>query len=148
MTMEKVKELLDVKGRHVATCQQGCALSECAVKMSKEDVGSLLVYDGEKLRGILTWHDLLRALAEHPADVGSRPAGEFMSTDLLTTTESADYADVAQQMVDGHVRHVPVMEGDRVVGIVDRIDVVARQHRQSEDRSGDLEAYIRGTYPA
>ena len=70
-----------------------------------------------------------------------------MSTDLITTTESADYSAVAAQMIGSHVRHVPVMDEGRVVGVVDRIDVVARQHRQSEEKSDDLEAYIRGTYP-
>ena len=145
--MEKVRDLLNVKGRNVATCQHGSTLGECAAQMSKEDVGSLLVQDGDKLKGILTWHDLLRALATHPDDAGTRPASEFMTTELITTTEAADYAEVAGKMIAGHVRHVPVMDGDDVVGVVDRIDVVARQHRQSEDKSEDLEAYIRGTYP-
>ena len=146
--MEKVRDLLNVKGRHVAKCEQSCTLGESAAQMSSEDVGSLLVHDGGELKGILTWHDLLRALARHPEDAGTRPVSDFMTTELITTTEDADYSEVADKMVSGHVRHVPVMDGNTVVGVVDRIDVVARQFRQSEEKTDDLEAYIRGTYPS
>lgn len=144
--MHAVKDLLDAKGREVYRVARDASLSQCARAMLDHGVGSVLVFDGGKLVGIFTWHDLIRAVALHD-DAGRRRVHEYMSTELVTTTEAAKWEDVEAMMIAEGVRHLPVVDGAEVVGVIDRHDVIARRCGQVQELSEELHAYIRGNYP-
>ena len=144
--MNTVKELLDKKGREVYRVAHDASLSLCARTMMDHEAGSLLIFKEEALVGIFTWHDLVRAVARHD-DVGHRPVSDFMSRDLLTTTEAAEWSDVEEMMVKNHVRHLPVVDDGRVVGVVQRHDVVANLCHAASAVTAELDAYIRSEYP-
>lgn len=144
--MHDVKELLDRKGREVYRVADDATLSECARVMTDHEVGSLLVFKKERLVGIFTWHDLVRAVARHD-DVGHRSVSDFMSRELLTTSESAKWSEVEAIMVNNHVRHLPVVEDGQVVGVVQRHDVVANLCHAASEMTAELDAYIRSEYP-
>jgi CBS domain-containing protein len=97
------------------------SLVSAARKMREQQTGSLLVTDGEQLLGIITERDVLRAVAEDvPLDT---PISEVMSKDLVTAEPSTSLREAARIMTEKWIRHLPVLEGGRLVGIVSQRDL-------------------------
>jgi CBS domain-containing protein len=98
------------------------SLADAARKMWKQQTGSLLVMDGDDLVGILTERDVLKAVAQ-----GSRlettSISEVMSKDLTTVSPSTSLREAARLMADRWIRHLPVVDGGRVVGVVSQRDL-------------------------
>jgi CBS domain-containing protein len=97
------------------------SVASAARKMREQQTGSLLVTDGEQLLGIITERDVLRAVAEDiPLDT---PISEVMSKDLVTAEPSTSLREAARIMTERWIRHLPVLEGGRLVGIVSQRDL-------------------------
>jgi len=98
-------------------------LGEAAQKMSDENVGSAVVLDHGRLIGIVTERDLLRAMAGrvHPSEGRVR---EWMTVDPVVVSQETTTADAARIMLENGFRHLPVVEGERTLGIVSLRDVV------------------------
>jgi CBS domain-containing protein len=99
------------------------ALGEAAEKMSVRGVGAALVMDGGRLLGILTERDLLNAVASH-VDVREARVREWMTEGPVTAPQTMPIARAATIMVTRGFRHLPIVEGDRTIGIVSLRDVV------------------------
>jgi len=99
-------------------------LGEVAQKMVDVNVGSVIVKDFGRLIGILTERDLLKAMAGrvHTSDARVR---EWMTADPITATRDTDLGAAAQTMVKNGFRHLPVVDGEQVVGVVSLRQVVA-----------------------
>lgn len=98
-------------------------LGEAAQQMADGDVGSAVVLDHGRLIGIVTERDLLRAMAGrvHPSEARVR---EWMTGDPVVASEATTTAEAARTMLDNGFRHLPVVDGDRTLGIVSLRDVV------------------------
>jgi CBS domain-containing protein len=98
-------------------------IGEAAQRMADENVGSAVVLDHGRLIGILTERDLLRAMAErvHPSEGRVR---EWMTADPLVASPSTTTGEAARIMLEHGFRHLPVVDGDRTLGIVSLRDVV------------------------
>lgn len=105
-------------------CQADERLPEVARRMLEADVGSLAVLDGEWVTGIITEHDLTRALAAE-AEPSSEQAGSYASTQVKTAALDEDSRDVARRMIEEGIRHLPVAEHRRLVGMVSMRDLLA-----------------------
>lgn len=99
-------------------------VAEAATVMGERKIGSALVMDGEKLAGIFTERDIVRALGEH-FDAAGHPVSEWMTSDPLTVPPDTPVEDALRTMLDRGFRHLPVAEGDRIVGIVSMRDLSA-----------------------
>lgn len=99
------------------------SLSEAAGRMRAGEFGSIAIYEGDRLAGILTETDLVRALADH-RDPASTTASEYMSPDPATAGLDEDSMDVAERMVRNGFRHLPVVEHGRLVGMVSARDLL------------------------
>ncbi len=97
-------------------CPPEKPLKECAKEMAKKNVGSLLVVDGDDLVGIVTEEDFVRKAAAQGIDVNKATAADIMTTDLITISPSEDIVDAIKKMSQFKIRHLPVVENDRVVG--------------------------------
>jgi CBS domain-containing protein len=97
------------------------SLLQAAKRMWEQQTGSILLVDGEHLLGILTERDILRAVAED-RDLGT-PVSEVMSRDLVTVDPATSLRDAARIMADRWIRHLPVVDGDRLVGVVSQRDL-------------------------
>jgi CBS domain-containing protein len=96
-------------------------LRQAAGKMRQQQTGSLLVLDGEDLVGIVTERDVLKAVAtDVPLDT---PISEVMSKDLITVEPGTSLREAARIMSERWIRHLPVLEGGRLVGIVSQRDL-------------------------
>ena len=117
--MGNLEELMT---RDLVTAAPEDTLGEVATKMVERGVGSAVVSDFGRLIGILTERDMLRAIADrtHPSDARVR---EWMTSDPVTAAPSSSPEDAARTMLENNFRHLPVVEGERAVGIVSIRDV-------------------------
>ena len=108
--------------RDLLTVEPGLALTEVAQRMVAKDVGAVLVTEGERLVGILTERDVLRAVAR--GIDASTTVADWMTRDpeTLAPDESTEHAAVL--MIHGGFRHMPIMDGDEVVGMLSIRDLM------------------------
>jgi CBS domain-containing protein len=99
-------------------------VAEAATVMGERRIGSALVMDGERLLGIFTERDIVRALGQH-FDAAGHPVSEWMTPDPMTVPPATAAEEALRTMLDRGFRHLPVAEGDRVVGIVSMRDLSA-----------------------
>ena len=98
------------------------SLAEAAARMWNAQTGSLLVMEGEHLVGIVTERDVLRAIA-HGMDPNQVPVKDLMRTDVITVGPQTSLKEAAKLMATKWIRHLPVMEGSKVVGILSQRDL-------------------------
>ncbi len=109
--------------RDLLTVAPEDTIGEAATKMVERRVGSVVVSDFGRLIGILTERDMLRAVADrtHPSDARVR---QWMTPDPITATETMPAQEAARIMLENGFRHLPVVEGERAIGIVSIRDVM------------------------
>ncbi|MED1469660.1 CBS domain-containing protein [Bacillus salipaludis] len=120
--MEKIREIMTDK---VESCSLLDNVYEVAVKMKELNVGAIPIVDNDKLVGMITDRDIvLRCVAEkHPA---SSKVEDIMSNDLITVSPDASSREAAKLMAEHQIRRLPVVEGDKLVGIVSLGDFAIR----------------------
>lgn len=97
-------------------------VAEAATMMGERRVGSALVMDGDTLLGIFTERDIMRALGEH-FDAAKHQVSEWMTRNPITVPPDTAARDALKTMLDGGFRHLPVMDGERIVGVVSMRDL-------------------------
>lgn len=97
-------------------------LRSAAERMWREQTGSLLVMDGERLAGIITERDLLRAVALG-ADLATATVDEVMTAEVFTVSPDMPLRDAAREMAVRWIRHLPVVDGRQVLGVISMRDV-------------------------
>jgi CBS domain-containing protein len=114
-------------------------LGEAAERMERRGVSSALVSDFGRLIGILTERDLLRAVAgrTHSSDARVR---EWMTRDPITATRATPAHEVARTMLDRGFRHMPIVEGERPIGVVSIRDVARWSIEEPEQVQADTAA--------
>lgn len=111
----------DVMTAAAVTDRPDDSIEQAARKMREQQTGSLLVLDGDDLVGIVTERDVLKAVATRtPLDT---PISNLMSKDLITVEPGTSLREAARIMTEKWIRHLPVLEGGRLVGIVSQRDL-------------------------
>src|SRR5215213_10238790 len=113
----------DHMSRDLLTVDSSQSLAEVAARMVERSVGAVLVLDGKRLAGILTERDVLRAVARGIRD--DAVVRDWMTTDPETIEPHETTEHAATLMMHGGFRHLPVVEGDAVVGILSIRDLMA-----------------------
>ena len=112
----------DHMSRDLLTVDSSLPLAEVAARMVERSVGAVLVLDGERLVGILTERDVLRAVA-HRTHSSEARVRQWMTREVVTVPPSMDADDAAKTMLDRNFRHLPVVDNGRPVGIVSMRDL-------------------------
>jgi len=97
-------------------------VAEAATVMGERKIGSALVMEGEKLSGIFTERDIVRALGEH-FDAAGHPVSEWMTTDPMTVPPDTPIQEALNTMLERGFRHLPVVDGESILGIVSMRDL-------------------------
>ena len=138
-----VNRILSLKGRDVATIEPSRTLSEAAKVLAERRIGALLIVDGQRpVAGIISERDIVRAVASHGAKALEEPVSRFMTEKVLTCTGETSINHVMELMTQQKCRHVPVVEGGRLVGIVSIGDVVKERLEEVEAEAEAIEEYI------
>lgn len=111
-----------IMSRDLVTVSPTSTVAEAATIMGEHQVGSALVVDGDTPVGIFTERDALRALASD-ADAPRHPVSQWMSRDPITIPADTAVRDARRLMLERDFRHLPVVDGDRIIGIVSLRDV-------------------------
>jgi CBS domain-containing protein len=115
--------LADAMTVRVVTVRPDELVQVAIARMLEENVGAVVVCEGHQLVGIFTERDVLR-LAGEGTEFGELKLGEVMTRSVLTLTPDVDVVEAARLMRDKKIRHVPVVEGENVLGIVGIRDVM------------------------
>lgn len=126
----------------VATIAPDESVTALVAALAEHNVGALVVVDGDGVAGIASERDVVRRLAERGAGLLDEPVSAIMTSEVRTCTSSDSVDDIAATMTERRVRHMPVVDGARLVGIVSIGDVVSSRIRQLEHDRGQLEQYI------
>src|SRR5581483_11371128 len=137
-----VRQILGVKGREVIAISCDASLSEAAQLLARKRIGALVVRDEVgNLAGVLSERDVVRALADMSVSALARPVSAYMTRAVATCCEQDTVDDLMEMMTHGRFRHVPVVENDRVTGIVSIGDVVKTRIAETEQEAASLRDY-------
>jgi CBS domain-containing protein len=142
--MKLVKHLLDSKGRHIISVTPGTSVFEAIKIMADKTVGSLLVMEDEEVRGIITERDYARKVIIKGRSSESTMVSEIMSTDVMTTSSSQSVNSCMELMTEKRIRHLPVVEDNRVIGMISIGDLVQAIISDQQEEIQQLEHYISG----
>jgi CBS domain-containing protein len=126
--MTQVREVMT---SNPTSCASKDSVVDAAKAMAKEDVGPIPVVDGDRLVGLLTDRDIVIRVVAEGRDPQSTTVGEVASAELATVSPDEDLDRALQLLAERRVRRLPVVEGEKLVGIVAQADVA----RQGDDRS-------------
>jgi CBS domain-containing protein len=138
-----VKTILSLKGGQVTTIEPHATLEAAVAMLAKHRIGALVVLGADqRLIGILSERDIVRTLAELGASALTTPLAQVMTRKVVTCSEAETVGGVMERMTTGKFRHVPVLEQDRLVGIISIGDVVKHRLSEIEHESAALRDYI------
>ncbi len=138
-----VSEILAIKGRVLYTIAPNKKLSEAVATMSSQDVGSLVCFEGGRMAGMLTFREVLRVLQAHGAAWGALTVGEVMVRDPVVGRSDMEVNDLRLLMLEKHMRYLPVMDGDTLLGVISFHDVAKAMLEEQGFENRMLKAYIR-----
>ena len=141
----KVETMLAAKGDKVVTARPDATVATIIRMLKLEGIGALVVSaDGEKILGIISERDVVRALVDHGGDVLKMRVDELMTHSVKTCTPDANIKDVMAEMTRSRVRHLPVVRDGKLCGIISIGDVVKNRLEELETETSVLRDYIVG----
>ncbi|MEM6908998.1 MAG: CBS domain-containing protein [Pseudomonadota bacterium] len=140
-----VAQLLRKKGNTMYSVSASDTLLTVVEMLRSQRIGAVLVVSAEgELEGILSERDVVRKLADVGGDVREQLVHQLMTRDVKTCSPSDHLLDVLQVMTDGRFRHMPVVENDKLIGIVTIGDVVNHRLRELEHETISMKQMIVG----
>jgi len=140
--------VLNQKSREIYFVSPTATVFEAVKLMDEKNVGALLVMEGEKLVGIISERDYTRKIMLRGKRSRETGVTEIMSTDVTVTHPREPVATCLRLMTDKHIRHLPVLDGDKVVGIISIGDLVKHVISCQQAAIAHLESYIQGGFIA
>ena len=137
-----VRAILDLKGRDVVVIAPDKTLADAALLLSENRIGALVVTVGERVSGILSERDIVRAVARDGAAALTNKVSDKMTGTVVTCGPQDTMAAVMNRMTAGRFRHLPVVDNGRLSGIVSIGDVVKFRLAEIERESSMLRDYI------
>ena len=140
--MTAVRHLLDRKGRALFSIEPEDPVLEAIRMMADHHVGALLVMRGTELAGIVSERDYARKVVLLGRSSADTPVWQIMTAPVITVSPDNSVQDCMRLMTDHHIRHLPVTEGARVVGMISIGDLVKAVIEEQQQTIEQLESYI------
>ena len=138
-----VKDILASKGTNVVTINPTAGLIEATNLMAERRIGAIVILGADdRIVGILSERDIVRVLAEHGPKVLSEPVSQVMTRDVKTCSEDENIGDLMSRMTVGKFRHLPVVQREKLIGIVSIGDVVKSRVEEINQEAQTLREYI------
>ena len=143
----QVKEILRVKGNRLITAEPGGRAVDAVKTMAEQNLGSLVVLDQGRVAGMLTFHELLDAIAKRGGTLGELKLSEIMVRDPVTASPEMEVNDLRRTMLDTGARYLPVMQEGKLLGVISFRDVAKAVLEEQDFENKMLKGYIKN-WPA
>ena len=142
--MKLVKQLLDAKGRDVLSISPDASVLDAIKLMAEKSIGALAVMEGSALSGIVTERDYARKVILKGRSSDDTPVKDIMTPEVFTTTGEETVQACMNMMTDRKIRHLPVLDGESVKGMISIGDLVKAVIADQKEEIEHLEHYISG----
>jgi CBS domain-containing protein len=143
----QVKEILRVKGSRLLSIEPSGRAVDAVGTMAKENLGSLVVLDQGRMVGLLTFHELLRAMASRSGALGDVKVSEIMQKDPVVAAPDMEVNDLRRTMLESSARYLPVMADGKLLGVISFRDVAKAVLEEQDFENKMLKGYIKN-WPA
>lgn len=140
-----VSEILRIKGNALFTTSPEGTVLDAVKAMAEHDIGSLVVMDRGRLRGVLTFREVLAAMATREGTLGAVTVADVYEQNPLTATPKIDVMELRRTMLERHARYVPVLDDDgtTLMGVVSFHDVAKAVYEEQSFENRMLKSYIK-----
>ena len=138
-----VHAILDSKGHQIQGVEPDAKLSAAIKILAERKIGAVLVMSKARIEGILSERDIVRVLGERGAGVLEEPVSAVMTRKVVSCKPADTVASIMEMMTLGKFRHLPVVEGEKVVGLISIGDIVKWRVREFETEQEALRDYIK-----
>ena len=142
--MVNVRDLIKIKGNQTWSIAPDTSVLDALKVMAEKEVGALLVMQNGEIAGIISERDFARSIARTGACVVDSTVEHYMTRDVFTITPDQSIEDCMNLMTQKRIRHLPVMDGRQLVGVISIGDVVKQVIAGKESTINNLENYIEG----
>ena len=139
-----IAEILKEKGADVVRAAPGDTLADTVRQLDDKRIGALVICEGDRVVGILSERDLVRAVSRDGEQALSRPVSAYMSSDVIFAQPTETVNTLMERMTDRRIRHLPVIQDDRLVGVVSIGDLVKSRIAEATFEAESMKAYIGG----
>ncbi len=136
------------KGSEVWSINPEATVFDAIALMAERDIGALPVVKNGRLLGLISERDYSRKIILFGRSSRDTPVSEIMTTDLATLTERHSVQEAMELMTEHRIRHIPIMDGETMVGLLSIGDVVNWTISEQKSTISDLERFVTGAYPA
>jgi CBS domain-containing protein len=143
----QVKEILRVKGNRLLTIEPSGRAGDAVRTMSEQNLGSLVVLEQDRMVGMLTFREILQALAQRNAAIADVRVGDIMVRDPVTAAPDMEVNDLRRTMLDSGARYLPVMQDGKLIGVISFRDVAKAVLEEQDFENKMLKGYIKN-WPA
>jgi len=140
--MNTIEEILQEKGKTVYSVRPASTMREALKIMAAQKIGAVLVVEGKKILGIFSERDCVQNLANLSDCSLETPITEFMSSPVYYITPDQSLDDCMAVMTSKRLRHLPVLDGEELAGIISIGDVVKKVLSERDERIKDLENFL------
>ena len=139
-----VKKILNEKGTYAPTILPEALVSDVISALEADDVGALVVsVDGDQINGIISERDLVRHMAKAGAGIMKMKVRDVMTVKVAVCTPEDSIKDAMGIMESRHIRHLPVLENEKLVGIISQRDVMQHRLKETELETNVLRDHVR-----
>ncbi len=143
----QVKEILRVKGNRLLSIDPGGRAVDAVKTMADQNLGSLVVFEQGRMIGMLTFHEILRAMAARGGALRDVKVSEIMMRDPVTTAPDMEVNDLRRTMLETGARYLPVVQDEKLVGVISFRDVAKAVLEEQDFENKMLKGYIKN-WPA
>jgi len=140
----KIRDILTSKGTDVVTITPDATVHSAVQVLVDNNIGAVVVLDGSAIAGILSERDILRLSAKDPAQLSGRTVSDVMTKEVVTGDADDEIGHVMELMTNHRIRHLPVVEGETLTGILSIGDVVNALRSEVEGENRYMRDYIQG----
>lgn len=137
-----VSRILKTKGTAVITARPADTVASIAKTLASKRIGAVVILDGTEIVGIVSERDIVRAFAEHGGGASALTASRVMTARVFTCAPGDTEAELMAMMTAKRIRHLPVVDGGALAGMISIGDVVKNRIEEMEHEAEEMRAYI------